>query len=241
VMPVHLFGTICNMDAILDLAKKHDLQVIEDSCQAHGAKRNGKRAGSFGRAAAFSFYPTKNLSAFGDGGAITTNDSELAAKFKLLRHHAQGNKNDHSGIGYNSRLDSVQAAVLNTKLHHLDRWNQRRRDIVDRYKEGLKDTEYRFQRIYPDSESVYHVLAVRHPRRDVVLEYLDQANIGWGKHIARSIHKQSGYAFLGYSNDAFPVSEKLCDELVSLPVCPSLADDDIDYVVDTLVKVGVSV
>jgi dTDP-4-amino-4,6-dideoxygalactose transaminase len=241
IIPVHLFGQLCDMDPILELASSHNIAVIEDACQAHGAEYKGRKVGSLGTVAAFSFYPTKNLGAFGDGGAITTNDAGIADKIKHLRHHAQSKKNTHDAVGYNSRLDSIQAAVLDVKLRHLDRWNERRRELADRVRSKVSGGEYMFQTILPDTLPAYHILAVRHPRRQLVHDQLDQSGIGWGKHIAMPIHFQPGYRILGYEPGAFPVSEMLCNELVSLPIYPTLTTAQADYVAQALNKVVVSV
>ncbi len=241
VIPVHLFGLPADMAPLMELADKHGFYVVEDACQAHGAEYRGKKVGSIGHAAAFSFYPTKNLGGFGDGGLITTDDPDIHRKVRMLRHHGQSDRNVHTEIGYNSRLDSIQATVLNVKLPHLDRWNAQRRELALRYREKLRSTDYSFQEVPEQTESVYHVFAARHPRRDLVHEQLERSSIGYGRHIARPIHQQPGYRFLSYDRGAFPISEKLCDELVSLPICPSLTLEQVDYVVDTLVKVNVSV
>lgn len=241
IIPVHLFGQVCDMDAILEIARTHDLHVIEDACQAHGATYKSKKVGSLGSAAAFSFYPTKNLAAFGDGGAVTTNDPKIAERIRMLRHHAQSEKNTHVDVGYNSRLDSIQAAVLSVKLPYLDEENNRRRELAARVRSGVAAVEYSFQKILSETTPAYHILAVRHPRRRLVHEQLDRAGIGWGKHIADPIHYQPGYRFLGHSKGSFPVSERLCEELISLPVYPTLTAEQADYVAETLDKVVVPV
>jgi dTDP-4-amino-4,6-dideoxygalactose transaminase len=194
-----------------------------------------------GTAAAFSFYPTKNLSTFGDGGAVTTNDGALAGKVRQLRHHAQSEKNTHDAVGYNSRLDSLQAAVLDVKLAYLDEWNRKRRELAERIRSKVRGTGYAFQKTLPDSESVYHILAVRNARRQLIHDGLDRAGIGWGKHIAIPIHFQPGYQFLEYKKGAFPVTERLCDELVSLPIYPTLSIEQADYIAETLDRIEVSV
>ncbi len=241
VIPVHLFGLPADMDPLMELAAKHGFYVIEDACQAHGASYKGKKVGSLAHAAAFSFYPTKNLGGFGDGGAITTDDPVIHRRVRMLRHHAQSERNIHTEIGYNSRLDSIQAAVLRVKLPHVDAWNAKRRQLALRYREALSETDYSFQEVPDNTETVYHVFAARHPRRDLVHERLEQSKVGYGRHIAGPIHRQPGYRFLEYDKGAFPVSEKLCDDTVSLPICPSLTEAQIDYVCESLAKVNVSV
>jgi dTDP-4-amino-4,6-dideoxygalactose transaminase len=241
IIPIHLFGQCCDMDAILDVASACGARVIEDACQAHGATYKGRKVGSLGAAAAFSFYPTKNLSAFGDGGAVTTNDPELAERIRRLRHHAQKEKSVHDELGFNSRLDSLQAAVLRVKLRRLDAWNTARRELADRVRDRVAAGEYAFQRVLADSVPVYHILAVRHPRRQRVHEELDRAGIGWGGHITMPIHFQEGYRFLGYGKGSFPVAERLCEELVSLPIYPTLRVEDADDIARALSRVAISV
>ena len=241
IIPVHLFGQPAAMDELLNMARRRSIYVIEDACQAHGARYKGKRVGALGTAAAFSFYPTKNLGGMGDGGAITTNDAFLAGTMRRLRHHAQAAKNEHQEVGYNCRLDSIQAAVLNVKLPHLDGLNAKRREIADRYRSKLAGTGMTFQAEAEGTESVYHIFAVRHQRRQVVLEQLQQGGIGYGGHIAEPAHLQPGYAHLGYGKGAFPVSEKLSEELVSIPVCPSLSMEQVDLVIDVLSRDAISV
>lgn len=240
VIPVHLYGQPCDMDAINAIAKRHGIAVIEDACQAHGATYQGKRTGNLGTAAAFSFYPTKNLGTIGDGGAVTTNDPELAKRMRALRHHGQYQPNVFPEVGYNYRLDTVKAAVLSVKLAHLDRWNARRRSIAEKYRNRLEGTEFAFQSRVDGSESVFHILAVRHSRQRAVQDALNAAGIGWGKHIVPPAHRQPGYAHLARAGK-FPVSETLADQLVSLPVFPELTDDQVDIVADVLSRVEVSV
>jgi dTDP-4-amino-4,6-dideoxygalactose transaminase len=240
VIPVHLYGQPCDMDAINAIAKRHGIAVIEDACQAHGATYQGKRTGNLGTAAAFSFYPTKNLGTIGDGGAVTTNDPELAKRMRALRHHGQYQPNVFPEVGYNYRLDTVKAAVLSVKLAHLDRWNARRRAIAEKYRNRLEGTEFAFQSRVDGSEPVFHIIAVRHSRQRAVQDALNAAGIGWGKHIVPPAHRQPGYAHLARAGK-FPVSETLADQLVSLPAFPELTDDQVDTVADVLSRVEVSV
>jgi dTDP-4-amino-4,6-dideoxygalactose transaminase len=241
IIPVHMYGQPCDMESVMAIANHHGIAVVEDACQAHGATFMGRKAGSFGAAAAFSFYPTKNLGGVGDGGAVTTSDPEIAKRIRALRHHAQAQPNVFSEVGYNCRLDTIQAAVLNVKLGHLDKYNERRREIARRYRFGLEGTEYRFQTVVPGSEPVYHILAVRHPRRDAVLERLDAAGVGYGGHIVPPIHRQPGYRHLVREGETLPVSELLSSTLISLPVFPELTNEQVDYVVNALGKLEVSV
>ncbi len=241
IIPVHLFGQPCDMEAIRSLADRHGVFVLEDACQAHGAQLGGKRVGSLGHAAAFSFYPSKNLGAFGDGGAVTTDDPEIARRVRALRHHAQFEKNIHSAVGFNYRLDSIQAAVLDVKLRYLDRWNEKRRELADLYKSKITGKEFKFQSSIPGSVPSYHIMAVRHPNRQSVHDALDDMKIGWGKHISAPIHLQPGYRFLEYKKGALPVSERLADELVSLPIYPELTTAQVEYICDTLNRITVSI
>jgi dTDP-4-amino-4,6-dideoxygalactose transaminase len=241
VIPVHLYGQPCDMESISAIAARHGVAVVEDACQAHGAAFVGRKVGSLGVAAAFSFYPTKNLGTIGDGGAVTTNDRELAAKIRALRHHGQFEPNVFPLVGYNYRLDTLKAAVLRVKLSHLDRWNARRREIAERYRNRLRGSEFVFQRRIPGSDPVYHILAVRHPRQRAVQDALSAAGIGWGKHIVPPAHRQPGYRHIVRTGESFPVSEALSNELVSLPVFPELTNEQVDAVADVLSRVEVSV
>lgn len=241
VIPVHLYGQPCDMESVMAIADSRGIDVVEDACQAHGATLNGRRTGSFGRAAAFSFYPTKNLGGIGDGGALTTNDAELASRVRALRHHAQAEPNVFPEVGFNYRLDSVQAAVLDVKLARLDAWNERRREIANRVQSALRRHDYRFQGRVEGSVPVFHILAARHPKRSVVHEALSAAGIGYGSHIVPPIHLQPGYTHLVAEGQSLPVSEALSRELVSLPVFPELTDEQVDYMVEVLGKVEVSV
>jgi dTDP-4-amino-4,6-dideoxygalactose transaminase len=241
VIPVHLYGQPCDMEAISAIATQHGIAIVEDACQAHGATLSGRKMGSLGAAAAFSFYPTKNLGTIGDGGAVTTNDPELAAKMRALRHHGQFQPNVFPIVGYNYRLDTIKAAVLRVKLAHLDRWNARRRSIAEKYRSRLAGTEFTFQSRVPGSEPVFHILAVKHPRQRAVQDALNAAGIGWGKHIVPPAHRQPGYSHLLRTGEAFPVSDALADHLVSLPVFPELTDEQVECVIDALSRVEVSV
>lgn len=241
VIPVHLYGQPCDMESIMAIADHHGVAVVEDACQAHGATFMGRKVGSFGRAAAFSFYPTKNLGCIGDGGAVTTNDDGLAERIRALRHHAQYEANVFPEVGFNYRLDTIQAAVLSVKLRHLDHWNRRRRAIAERYRAGLEGKEFGFQARIPGSEPVYHILAVRHTRRDAVHDALDAAGVGYGRHIVPPVHRQPAYRHLIREGETFPASESLSRELVSLPVYAELRDEQVDYIVDVLMKAAVSV
>jgi dTDP-4-amino-4,6-dideoxygalactose transaminase len=229
IVPVHLYGQMADMDGILRLAEEFGLAVVEDACQAHGAeyfsrRRNAwVRAGSMGHAAAFSFYPGKNLGALGEGGAATTNDSEVARKIALLRDHGQVKKYYHDIEGYNGRLDTIQCAFLNAKLPHLEEWNARRRERAAEYRRLLQGEPGVVLPWEPEeSRGVYHLFVIRVADRDGLMEHLKQAGIGTGIHYPIPLHLQKAYEGMKYGRDAFPASERAAREMVSLPMYPQL-------------------
>lgn len=240
IVPVHLYGQAADMDPILDLAKKYNLIVIEDACQAHGAEyfsnKDGawKKAGTMGLAAAFSFYPGKNLGACGEAGAITTNDEALAKRMKMIRDHGQARKYYHDIEGYNGRLDSIQAGWLSVKLRHLSKWNHSRRALANRYHDLL--TEIRGGIIIPWeapwTKGVYHLYVVRVEDREAFQAYLAGAGIGTGIHYPIPLHQQKAYEHLGYKTGDFPVTERIAREIVSLPMFPQLSYNQQDEVVN---------
>jgi dTDP-4-amino-4,6-dideoxygalactose transaminase len=236
IMPVHLYGQPADMDAILNIAKKHELLVIEDACQAHGAKYKGILAGSMGNAAAFSFYPGKNLGAFGDGGMVVTNDAKIAGKLELLRDYGQKEKYHHLIKGYNRRLDTLQAGVLRTKLSYLKEWNESRRRHASRYNELLQDSQATLPVNADFAESVYHLYVIRVPNRNEMLSFLQQNGISVGIHYPIPIHLQPAYKDLGYQKGDFPVTERYADEILSLPMFPELNDDQITYITNVLME-----
>jgi dTDP-4-amino-4,6-dideoxygalactose transaminase len=237
IIPVHIFGQVCDMDPIMDIADRYGLKVIEDACQAHGAEYKGKRAGSIGDAAAFSFYPGKNLGAFGEGGGITTNDDELAAWMHMFLNHGQEKKYYHEIIGWNGRLDGIQGAVLKVKLGHLDKWNELRRSHAARYRALLLDVKDLSLPVEEDySSHVYHIFAVRCKERDELLAYLNENGIGAGIHYPVPVHLQSAYSELGYSEGSFPVAEQSASEFISLPMFPDMTDEQIERVVSVVKK-----
>jgi dTDP-4-amino-4,6-dideoxygalactose transaminase len=230
VIPVHLYGQMADMDAILELADKYNLIVIEDACQAHGAEYFSKKenrwrkAGSMGRAAAFSFYPGKNLGACGEGGAVTTNDEEMARKIRMLRDHGQAQKYYHDMEGYNGRLDAIQAGILRVKLKHLAEWTEKRRAAAAHYNELLAENDSKM--ILPHepswSKAVYHLYVVRVEDREGLMKHLNSVGIGTGIHYPIPLHLQKAYETLGYRKGDFPVAEKTALEIVSLPMFPQL-------------------
>lgn len=237
IIPVHLFGQCCDMDPLMELAGEKGLVVIEDACQAHGASYKGRRAGSLGHAAAFSFYPSKNLGAFGEGGAVTTSDQKLVERVKGLRHHAQYEKNIHAEVGYNYRLEALQAAILRVKLKYLDKCNDMRRAAAARYVENLNGTAYRLPVEREERRHVYHLFTLGCPDKIAVEKALTDSEIGWGEHYPIPVHLQPAFTSLGYGEGSFPIAEKHMAEIVSLPMYPELSAEDVDRVCEVLKSV----
>lgn len=233
ILPVHLYGHAADMDAIRTIADEHGIVVVEDACQAHGARYKGRRCGSMGDAAAFSFYPGKNLGAMGDGGAIVTDRDELAAWLRAARNYGSTVKHRHTIPGINSRLDTMQAAVLRVKLRELDEWNDRRRWLASRYCELLADLDgVVLPTESPDVEHAYHLFVIRCPQRDLLLKHLKAHGVDAGIHYPIPIHRQ-GDAAGGYvALHPLPNTESSCDALLSLPICPYLSEDDLESVVE---------
>jgi dTDP-4-amino-4,6-dideoxygalactose transaminase len=232
IIPVHLYGQMADMDRILQIAKAHGLFVVEDACQAHGAEYRGCLAGSMGDAGCFSFYPGKNLGAYGEAGAIVTNNAELAEKMRMLRDHGQARKYHHSMIGWNARMDGFQGAVLRVKLKYLSAWNEVRRRNAKLYNELLSDVSNVIIPVEADyAKHVYHIYAIRTQNRDEFISTLAEKDIHCGIHYPIPIHLQQAYKFLGNGTGSFPVAEKCCEELVSLPMFPELSKEQIQYVV----------
>jgi dTDP-4-amino-4,6-dideoxygalactose transaminase len=248
VVPVHLYGQMADMDPITELANRYHLAIIEDACQAHGAEYFSKKqnrwlkAGSMGRAAAFSFYPGKNLGACGEGGAVTTNDAKIAHKVAMLRDHGQSKKYYHDVEGYNGRLDAIQAAILRVKLRQLAAWNEQRRAsarIYDELLAPLSDSVLRpFQS--PQSKSVYHLYVVRTQFRNELREYLREAEIGTGIHYPIPIHLQAAYSAMGWRRGDYPESEAAAEQVLSLPMFAGLTEQQQKQVVETIAKCAIS-
>jgi len=234
IMPVHLYGQVVPMEPIMDFARRSGLHVIEDACQAHGARWNGRYAGSFGKAGAFSFYPGKNLGAYGDGGAIVTDDPELADRLRLLRDFGQRRKYVHLVKAGSCRLDSIQAAVLDVKLRHLDDWNQARRRHAAAYDVGLTKIGIKPPLRLREEGHVYHLYVIEVENRDAVAAALRARGIVTGLHYPIPIHLQPAYADLGLSAGAFPRTESSAERLLSLPMFPELTEEQIELVVDAL-------
>ncbi|MEN6351610.1 MAG: DegT/DnrJ/EryC1/StrS family aminotransferase [Syntrophomonas sp.] len=224
IIPVHLYGQTADMDPINEIAASYGLKVLEDAAQAHGARYKGRRAGGLGNAAAFSFYPVKNLGAFGDGGAITTSDPELMAKIKSLRNYGSSSKYCHVEKGYNSRLDELQAAFLRVKLNHLEDWNQRRRKIAGYYLQELAASSYSLPQVPAWAEPVWHQFILRSPQRDKIMEYLQRQGVGCMIHYPIPPHLQSAYADLMLISGTCPISEKIHQEVFSIPIWPQMDD-----------------
>jgi dTDP-4-amino-4,6-dideoxygalactose transaminase len=238
IIPVHLFGRICDIDAILSLATPRGIPVIEDACQAHGAVWQGKRAGSFGLAAAFSFYPGKNLGAFGDGGMVVTGSAELAAQVRILRHYGQRVKYEHLVTPMNHRLDTIQAAVLRIKLRHLDTWNDRRRQLADRYRARLSGLPIGLPYADPGRRHVYHLFVIDVEERDRLRAELASAGIETGIHYPIPLHRQPALKSLGYPEGSFTETERLAERSLSLPMYPELPVDDLDRVAAAVRRVS---
>lgn len=229
ILPVHLYGHPADMDSIMEIAQKHDLQVIEDACQSHGTEYKGKKVGSIGHAGCFSFYPTKNLGAYGDAGMVLVNEKEMVEKLTKARNYGQSTRYHHDFIGINSRLDEVQAAVLRVKLRHLDKWNERRRKIAKLYDELLEDTQTATPTERKHARHIYHLYVVRHKKRNKLQQYLQENKVQTLIHYPVPVHKQKAYVDLGYRS-RLPVSEKICEEILSLPVHPWLKQEEAEQV-----------
>lgn len=235
IIPVHLYGQPADMSPIMEIAERYDLTVVEDACQSHGARYGGRRTGGLGHIAAFSFYFSKNLGAYGEAGMVTTKDEELARKVRMLRDHGSPRRYYHEMIGMNARLDEIQAAVLRAKLPHLESWNEQRRANATDYTQLLSDIE---EVIAPETadyaEHVYHLYVVRVPRRDQLKAHLQQRGVGVGIHYPVPCHLQPAFQSFGYERGELPVTEQVADEILSLPMYPELTADQRIEVVDAI-------
>jgi dTDP-4-amino-4,6-dideoxygalactose transaminase len=240
IMPVHLYGQPVDLDGILAVARRHNLLVIEDAAQAHGARYKGRRAGSFGHSAAFSFYPAKNLGACGDGGMLVTDDGQVAERVRVLRNYGQRVKYHHSTVGTNSRLDTLQAAILGVKLPHLDEWNEARRRHARTYQERLAGL-VRTPTAAPEIEHVYHLYVIETDRRDAVQDHLRAGGVSTGIHYPVPVHLQEACAHLGYRAGDFRVTEAAAARILSLPMYPELNDAQIAHVAATLLEAAQAV
>lgn len=234
IMPVHLYGQACDMDPIMEVAKKYNLYVVEDCAQAHGAKYNGKVIGSFGDAAGFSFYPGKNLGAFGDAGATVTNNEELAKKVRALGNYGSDYKYHHIYQGNNSRLDELQAAFLAAKLPHLNKVNAERRKIAQKYLDGINNPEIILPFVPEYAEPVWHIFGIRCNRRNELEKFLNDAGISTNKHYPIPMHLQGCYADLGFKKGDYPIAEEISETELSIPMYYGMTDEEIQYVIDRI-------
>lgn len=234
IMPVHLYGQACDMDPIMEIAKKHNLFVVEDCAQAHGATYKGKKIGSFGDAAGFSFYPGKNLGALGDAGATVTNNKELADKVRALGNYGSDYKYHHIYQGNNSRLDEMQAAFLSAKLPHLEKINVERRRIAQKYLDGINNSEVVLPYVPEDMVPVWHIFGIRCKRRAELEKFLNEAGIGTNKHYPIPMHLQDCYKDLGFKEGDFPIAEEISATELIIPMYYGMTDEEIQYVIDKI-------
>lgn len=237
IMPVHLYGQSADLDPIFEIASRHNLDVIEDAAQAHGSEYKGKRVGAQGRAGCFSFYPAKNLGAYGEAGAVITNDENVALRIRLLRDHGSLRKYHHDIIGYNFRMEGMQGAVLGVKLKHLDNWNSMRRAHAAGYNELLKDSELLLPREMDYARHVYHLYVVQTGDRDALQQALNKAGVQTGIHYPIPIHLQSAYASLGHKQGDFPESERQARRVLSLPMFAELTYEQIEKVAESILGI----
>ena len=234
ILPVHLYGHPANLDPLLKIAKKHNLPLVEDACQAHGAKYNGKVIGTFGVMSCYSFYPGKNLGAYGEGGALVTNNAAFAARARALREHGSTQRYYHDEVGFNYRMEGMQGAVLGVKLKYLDGWTRERRRVAHRYHELLADTPLQLPTEADYAQSAYHLYVVRHPERDALKKHLEANKVGCALHYPLPLHLQKCYANLGHKAGDFPVAEKAARECLSLPIYPEMTDSQIERVAEVI-------
>jgi dTDP-4-amino-4,6-dideoxygalactose transaminase len=236
LLPVHLYGQTVDVDALLEIAQRHNIQLVEDACQAHGATYKGRKAGSLGVAGCFSFYPGKNLGCLGEGGAVVTSNPELAQRMRMLRDHGSIKKYEHSLPGYNFRLEGLQGGFLSVKLPYLDRWNARRREVAKLYHELLSDTSLRLPVEMGWGEHVYHLYVIKADDREALRLALNAAGVECGLHYPVPLHLQAAYAELGYEKGRFPVSEHLSSHILSLPMHPFITDEEVKRVASVLLE-----
>lgn len=237
IMPVHLYGHPADIDPILEIANENDLHVLEDACQAHGALYKGERVGGFGDLSCFSFYPSKNLGAFGDAGFVATDDSRLANRIRMLREYGEFEKYEHRLVGYNSRMDSLQAAVLNAKLPELDLWNEDRRSVAGTYNEAFTKLPLQEPTVAEDAEPVYHLYVVRtnsERERDALRDHLSDRGISTGIHYPVPVHRQPSYKDMEWEFDELPVTEEVASRILSLPMYPELSKNKLFTVIDAV-------
>ena len=240
IIPVHLYGQMCEMDRILEIARRHNLKVVEDAAQAHGARWQNKRAGSIGDVACFSFYPGKNLGAFGDAGAVVSNDKNLVERVRSTANHGSVTKYTHETEGVNSRLDAIQAAILRVKLRHLDHWNAERRKHAAHYSAALPNSEIKCLRVHPDAEMVWHLFVIRVHDRKALQEKLNAEGVATGIHYPTPLHLQPAYARLKIPKGSLPVTERIAEEIISLPMYPELTVNQLEVVIASLLPATVT-
>jgi dTDP-4-amino-4,6-dideoxygalactose transaminase len=234
IIPVDLYGQVADMDSILEIATHHNIPVIEDACQAHGAEYKGRKAGAFGAAGCFSFYPGKNLGACGEGGAVTTNDADLAQRIRLWRDHGSSKRYEHIFPGLNMRMEGIQGGILSVKLKHLDRWNDQRREAAAAYDKALADTGIEIPVEMDYGRHVYHLYVIQSDNRDVLRQQLADADIESGLHYPTPLHLQEAYRFLGHKLGDFPVTERVKSRILSLPMYPGIHSEAVERVVSEL-------
>jgi dTDP-4-amino-4,6-dideoxygalactose transaminase len=236
ILPVHLYGQPADLDPILEVARKHCLHVLEDAAQTHGARYKGRRLGAHGDAVAWSFYPGKNLGAMGDGGAVTTNDAEIADRIRVLRNYGSRVKYVNEVQGFNSRLDPLQAAILRVKLAHLDEWNSRRAAIARQYRQGLTGSDLTLPEAPERVTPVWHLYVIRSPRRDALQKALTQAGVGTLIHYPIPPHLQGAYCHSGWAKGAFPIAERIAEQGLSLPIGPHLNSERAEAIISAILK-----
>lgn len=237
IIPVHIFGQMADMDPIMEFAGEKGLLVIEDACQAHGAQYKDRQAGSIGHAGCFSFYPGKNLGAFGEAGAVVTNNAEVDSRLRILRDHGQPKKYYHNTIGWNARMDGIQGAILGVKLAFLEQWNEARRKYAALYNNFLAESDSIILPYEADyARHVYHIYAIRVHNREDLINALEKEGIHCGIHYPVPVHLQEAYRFLGYKKGSFPLAEKCSEELVSLPMYPEIGEERITYVAHKVIE-----
>ncbi len=234
IIPVHLYGQTADMDPILKIAKTHGVAVLEDCAQAHGARYCGRTAGSMGRLGAFSFYPGKNLGAYGEGGAIVTSEESLTRKLRMLRDHGSDRKYYHDMVGYNARMEGIQGAVLGVKLRHLDTWNKERNRVASTYNQLLKDCPVKTPSLRDDYGQVFHLYVIETEKRDKLQAYLKEQGIVTLIHYPVPNHLQKALDYLGYRKGDFPVTEKLANEILSLPIYPEMTEQQVGFVAEKI-------
>jgi len=234
VLPVHLYGHPADLDPLLKLCQIHNLPLIEDACQAHGAKYRGKVVGTFGSVSCFSFYPGKNLGAYGEGGALVTNNAAFAARARALREHGSTQRYYHDEVGFNYRMEGIQGAVLGVKLKYLEEWTRERHRVAHRYHELLSETPLQLPREAVYAQSAYHLYVVRHPERDALKKHLEANRIGCALHYPLPLHLQKCYAHLGHKPGSFPIAEKAARECLSLPIFPEMTDAQVERVAEVI-------